>query len=147
MSEAVQIALVRHFIEDVLGRGDFAALNALAAPDCADHADAPGPAALALFLVPWRAAFPDLEITIEDLIAEGDQVTARWTLCGTHRGAFLGCPPTGRRVAVAGAERYRLADGKIVERWATVDTVELLRQFGAPSPALSAGGSAALAPA
>ena len=137
MSEAVYSAVARHFIEEVLGRGDFAALNALAAPDCADHADAPGAAALALFLVPWRAAFPDLEVTIEDLVAEGDRVTACWTLRGTHRGPFLGLPPTGRRVAMAGMEHCRLADGKIVERWATVDTPGLLRQLGVGVP----GGS------
>src|SRR5918997_2118439 len=116
MPEAAHRDLVRRFIEGVLGRGDFAALNALAAPDCADHAAASGPGALAQFLVPWRAAFPDLAITIEDLTAAGDTVAVRWTLRGTHRGAFLGRPPTGRAVAVTGIERYRLADGQIVER-------------------------------
>ena len=138
MSEAVHSDLVRRFIEGVLGRGDFAALNALAAPDCADHADAlgaaPCPEAIAQFLVPWRAAFPDLAITVEKLVAEGDRVAARWTLRGTHRGAFLGVPPSGRRVAVAGTERYRLAEGRIVERRATVDTDGLIRQLGAPVP-------------
>ena len=130
--------VVRRFIAEVLGRGDFAALNALTTHDCVDHADAPGPApcsaAIAQFLVPWRAAFPDLAITIEDLVAEGDTVAARWTLSGTHRGAFLGLPPTGRRVAVAGTELYRLADGHIIERRATVDTPGLLCQLGAASP-------------
>ena len=134
MSEAVQIALVRHFIEDVLGRGDFATLNALTAPDCADHAAATGPAALVQFLVPWRAAFPDLALIVQSLEAVEDRVAARWTLCGTHRGAFLGQPPTGRRVAVTGTERYRLADGRIVERWATVDADGLRRQLGARVP-------------
>ncbi len=136
MSEAVSIALVRRFIEEVLGRGDFAALNALAAPDCPDHADVPAPApcpeTLAHFLVTWRAAFPDLQITVEDLIATGDRVAARWTLCGTHRGPFLGLPPTGRRVAVAGTELYRLAGGQIIERRVVVDIPGLLRQLGAP---------------
>ncbi len=132
MSSTANIAVVRRFIEGVLGRGDFAALNALAATDCVDHAAAPGPAALAQFLVPWRAAFPDLALTVEELVAEGDCVAARWTLCGTHRGAFLGQPPTGRRVTVVGTERYRLSGGRIVERWATVDTDGLLRQLGAP---------------
>ncbi len=138
MPVAANTALVRRFVEEVLGSGNFAVLNALAAPDCADHADAPGPApcpeAITQFLVPWRAAFPDLAITVEDLIAAGDRVAARWTLRGTHRGAFLGLPPTGRPVAVTGTEFYRLADGQIVERWAAVDTDGLLRQLGAPAP-------------
>ncbi len=137
MSSEANKALVRCFVEKVLGGGDFAALNALAAPDCVDHAAAPGPAtcpgAIAQFLVTWRAAFPDLAIAVEDLVAQGDRVAARWTLRGTHRGAFLEVPPTGRRVAVAGTELYRLADGRIVERWATVDTDGLLRQLGAPA--------------
>ncbi len=134
MSTVANRAVVRRFVEGVLGRGDFALLNALAAPDCADHAAAPDPAALAQFLVPWRAAFPDLHFEIEELVAAGDCVAARWTLRGTHRGAFLGIPPTGRPVTVAGTERYRLADGQIVERWVTVDTDGLLRQLGAPAP-------------
>jgi steroid delta-isomerase-like uncharacterized protein len=133
MSEAAHISLVRRFIEGVLGRGDFAVLNALAAPGCTDHA-APGPAAIARMLVPWRAAFPDLTIDVEGLVAEGDCVAARWTLRGTHLGAFLGLRPTGQRVAVTGTERYRLADGRIVERWATVDADGLRRQLGLPVP-------------
>ena len=134
MGADVNRAVVRRFVEDVLGCGDFAVLNALTAPDCADHAASAGPAAITQFLVPWRAAFPDLTLTGEELVAEDDCVAARWTLCGTHRGAFLGQPPTGRRVAVTGTERYRLADGQIVERWATVDTDGLRCQLGAPAP-------------
>ena len=137
MSTAVNRAVVRAFVEGALGRGDFAVLNALAAPDCADHAGtlgaAPCPEALAEFLVTWRAAFPDLCIEIDELVAQGDRVAARWTLRGTHRGAFLGRPPTGRRVAVTAVEFYCLAGGKIAERWALLDTPGLLRQLGAPA--------------
>src|SRR3712207_1157319 len=134
MSTVDNRAVARRFIEEVLGGGDFAALNALAAPDCTDHAAAAGPAALVQFLVPWRDAFPDLVIAVEGFVAEGDCVAARWTLRGTHHGPFLGLSPTGRRVAVAGTERYRLANGKIVERWAAVDTAGLRRQLTAPAP-------------
>ena len=137
MSTVDNRAVARRFIEEVLGGGDFAALNALAAPECADHADTPGPATIAQFLVAWRAAFPDLAITIEDLSAAGDTVAVRWTLRGTHRGAFLGRPPTGRAVAVTGIELYRLADGQIVERQASVDTEGLLRQLGVGVPGVS----------
>ena len=131
-------AVVCRFVEEVLGRGDFAALTALAAPDCADRADAPGatsrPEAIAHLLATWRAAFPDLRLEIDELVAAGDRVAARWTLRGTHHGAFLGLPPTGRRVAVAGTELYRLAGGQIIERSAVVDIPGLLRQLGAPAP-------------
>ena len=73
---------------------------------------------------------------------------ARWTLRGTHRGAFLGRPPTGRAVAVTGVELYRLAGGQIVERQASVDTDGLLRQLGVGVPGGSFHASApASAPA
>ena len=136
-------AVVRRFVEQVLAGGDFAALAELAAPDCVDHAapanGAPGLAAIAGVVVLWRAAFPDLAIAIEDLLAEGELVAVRSTVRGTHRGDFFGLPPTGRRVAVAALALYRLAGGRIVERWAVVDTLELLRQLGLPPP-LPAGG-------
>jgi steroid delta-isomerase-like uncharacterized protein len=137
MSTVDNRAVARRFIEEVLGGGDFAALNALAAPDCADHADTPCPTTIAQFLVAWRAAFPDLAISIEDLAAVRDTVAVRWTLRGTHRGAFLGRLPTGRAVAVTGVELYRLADGQIVERQASVDTDGLLRQLGVGVPGVS----------
>ena len=145
MSTADNCTVARRFIEGVLGRGDFAVLNALAAPDCADHAAPPGPATIAQFLVAWRAAFPDLRLEIDELVAAGDCVAARWTLRGTHRGAFLGVPPTGRRVAVAGRELYRMASGKVVQRCAAVDTPGLLRQLGAPPPARPTGAPTTLA--
>ena len=139
-------AVVKRFVEEVLGRGDFAALAELTTPGCVDHTAPPGqpPAegTVARYLVLWRAAFPDLRITVEDLLAEGDRVAVRSTVSGTHRGAFLGVPPTGRRVAVVAMAFYRLARGQIVERWAVVDTLEVLRQLGA-SPSLPADGQGA----
>ena len=147
MSLDANRVIVRRFVEGVLGSGDFAVLNALAAPDCADHAAPPGPAGLAQFLVDWRAAFPDLRLEIDELVAAGDCVAARWTLRGTHRGAFLGLAPTGRQVAVAGRELYRLAGGQVVQRCAAVDIPGLLRQLGAPLPTRSTGEPGASVPA
>src|SRR5919199_534431 len=113
MSLEVNKALVRRFVEEVLGRGDFAALAELAAPDAVDHAapvhGLPGLAAVASVVVTWHAAFPDFRVTIEDLLAEGDRVVVHATLRGTHRGDFFGLPPTDRPLAVGGLERYRLA--------------------------------------
>jgi steroid delta-isomerase-like uncharacterized protein len=145
MSAAANKDLVRRFVEEVLVGGDFAALAELTTCTCIDHAASAGQpgglAGVARLMIAWRAAFPNLAITVEELAAAGDRVAARWTLSGTHRGAFLGVRPTGRRVAVAGLELYRLAAGRIVERWAVVDLLGLLRQLGAPvpSPAGAAG--------
>ena len=131
-------AVVRRFVGEVLAQGNFAALNALAAPDCLDHAAPPGHpsglVAISHLVVLWHAAFPDLQITIEDLLGEGEKVAVRATLRGTHRGDFFGVLPTGRQVTVTALELYCLAGGKIVERWAVVDTLGLLHQLGAPFP-------------
>ena len=150
MSAEANKALVRRFIEEVLAGGDFAVLAELTAPACVDHAPPPGqpsgPAGIAPLVIVWRAAFPDLAITIEDLIAEGDQVVVHATLRGTHRGDFFGLPPTGRTVAVGGLARYRLSSGRIVERWAIVDTLGLLEQLGVPSPVRRPGSVGGVRP-
>jgi predicted ester cyclase len=78
-----------------------------------------------------REAFPDLHFTIEDLIAEGDRVVFRSTIRGTHRGAFQGIPPTGRRVTVGLIDIVRVEDGRFVEHWGGPDLFDLLRQLGA----------------
>ncbi len=64
-----------------------------------------------------REGFPDLTVTIEDVMAEGDRVTARVTMRGTHRGEFQGIAPTGKRVEVRAIDMFRIEDGKIVEHW------------------------------
>ncbi|HSE05403.1 MAG TPA: ester cyclase [Methylomirabilota bacterium] len=84
-----------------------------------------------------RAAFPDSEATLEDILAEGDRVAYRLTIRGTHRGSFLGVEPTGRRVAVAFYAIVRVEGGKLAEEWGGLDQVDLLRQLrepGAPGP-------------
>jgi predicted ester cyclase len=84
------------------------------------------------------ASTPDIRITIEDLIAEGDKVVTRWTTRGTHTGGggFFGIPPTGKPVVTAGITIHRLAGGKIVEGWNQIDALGLLQQLGVtPAPA------------
>jgi steroid delta-isomerase-like uncharacterized protein len=84
----------------------------------------------------FRTAFPDLHFTIEDEIAEGDTVVSRWTARGTHRGEFMGTPPTGRTIAVTGMDILHFVDGRIRENWAAFDALGLLQQLGAiPAPA------------
>jgi steroid delta-isomerase-like uncharacterized protein len=81
-------------------------------------------------------AFPDLNRPVDDLIAEGDKVVARWRAEGTHTGSFQGVPPTGRRASITGITIFRLRDGKIVEEWGESDMLGLLQQVGAlPGPA------------
>lgn len=78
-------------------------------------------------------AFPDLHITIEDLIAEGDKVVARDTVTGTHQGEYMALPPTGKSVTYNEIFIVRFADGRIAETWGVVDVLSQLRQLGAIS--------------
>ena len=77
------------------------------------------------------AAFPDLQTTIDDQLAEGDKVMTRWTQRGTHRGEFMGIAPTGKHVTVTGITISRIEGGKMAETWTYVDTLSLFQQFGA----------------
>jgi steroid delta-isomerase-like uncharacterized protein len=81
------------------------------------------------------SAFPDLKRPVEDLVAEGDKVVARWTSVGTHQGDFMGIPPTGKQVTTSGITIFRLEDGMIVEEWSESDMMGMLQQVGAfPGP-------------
>jgi predicted ester cyclase len=75
-------------------------------------------------------AFPDLHLTIEDQLVEGDRVAFRWSATGTHTGPLGAAPPTGKSVALDGLILDRLADGKVVERWEQWDQSLMLQQLG-----------------
>jgi len=80
-------------------------------------------------------AFPDLHMTVEDLIAEGDKVVIRFTSMGTHKGDLMGIAPTGKQVKSTGIAIYRIVGGKVVEEWAERDTLGMMQQIGAvPTP-------------
>ena len=80
------------------------------------------------------AAFPDLELTIEDQIAEGDKVVMRWTGRGRHQGEFQGLAPTGKEVVITGITISRIEGGKEVEAWEEVNMLGLMQQLGAIPP-------------
>ncbi len=76
-------------------------------------------------------AFPDLHVTVEDVIAEGDRVVGRNTVTGTHQGEYMGIPPTGKSITYDEIFIVRLADGRIAETWGVVDVLSQMRQLGA----------------
>ena len=78
----------------------------------------------------FRSAFPDLKVTVEDLVAEGNKVAARWTWGGTHRGELMGIAPTNKQVAATGTSIHRVAEGKIVESWFNFDALGMMQQLG-----------------
>jgi len=87
----------------------------------------------------YRAAFPDVRITVDDVIAADDKVVLRWHSEGTHRGELAGLAPTGARASVTGIGIDRWKDGKIVEAWTEWDNLGLARQLGAAPPEGSVG--------
>jgi steroid delta-isomerase-like uncharacterized protein len=97
-----------------------------------------GPAALdkagmkGFYSALW-GGFPDLTLRIDDMVAEGDKVTWRVTATGRHDGTFMGLPATGKPVTFGAQYEFRFEDGKIVERWSTIDRLSLLVQIGAVS--------------
>jgi deazaflavin-dependent oxidoreductase (nitroreductase family) len=82
-------------------------------------------------MVAYTSGFPDLQLTTEDMVAEGDKVAIRNTWRGTHQGAFQGLPPTGKYVTFTGTDIFRFAGGKIAEQWADLDALGLMQQLGA----------------
>ena len=83
----------------------------------------------------FRSAFPDLRISQDDVIAEGDQVVTRFTVHGTHQGELQGIPPTGKQMTITGIEIVRVSGGKIVEAWSEFDQLGMLQQLGViPAP-------------
>ena len=83
----------------------------------------------------FRRGFPDVVSTIEDLMAEGDKVVARWRSRATHQGDYMGIAPTGNEVEFTGISFYRIEEGKIAQSWNIEDRLGLMRQIGAfPEP-------------
>ena len=135
MSTEANKALLRRYIEDVWHQGNLAALDDYLSADYRRHVSPTVPP-LTLDgqkqrLAGFRSAFPDIALTLEDVLAEGDRVVFRSTIRGTHKGAFQGIAPTATRVTVALLDMVRIQDGRIVEQWGGPDLLDLLRQLGA----------------
>jgi steroid delta-isomerase-like uncharacterized protein len=91
---------------------------------------ATGAQAIAEVFGTLRRAFPDLHVSVEDLIAEGDKVVSRNTVTGTHKGEYMGRPPTGKSVTYNEIFIMRFVDGRIAETWGVVDVLAQMRQLG-----------------
>jgi steroid delta-isomerase-like uncharacterized protein len=106
------------------------------APDCIMHATE-GDRSLEediQYTLIFLTAFPDLRVTVEDMVAEDDKVATHWTMHGTHDGPLSGIPATGKQVTVKGVTTKRITDGKVVEEWALIDMLGMMQQLStAPS--------------
>ena len=90
-----------------------------------------GPAGYLEIIGMMRGGFPDIQWTLEEMIAEGDNIAARFTMRGTHQGNFFGVPPTGKKIAVQAMNFYRWSNGQIVGERGQPDLLGLLQQSGA----------------
>ena len=120
---------------DLLNAGDIDGFGALLSDDFVEHEETPGLAptkdGVLEFFRMYRAAFPDLRMDPEDVLASGDKVVARVRATGTHEGEFMGMPPTGKSVDVQLIDIMLFAeDGLVREHWWVVDMLAMLQQLG-----------------
>ncbi len=127
-------AVVRRFFEELLSTDNLAVADELLSPGFHFYfAGSPDPMNRERyneFLVARRAAFPDRRFVVEDMIAEGDKVSARFTMRGTHKGEFRGIAPSGTEVTMTGIDMIRLAEGKLVEDRVEVDQLGMMQRLG-----------------
>lgn len=128
--------LVRRFVREVVNGGDYDVVDELFAADYVRYdptlaEEKRGPEGFKETVETWRTAFPDIEMTIDAMVAEGDLIAFRSTETGTHEGEFMGIEPTGERIELTGNVMHRLEDGKLVETWASFDMLGLFDQIGA----------------
>ncbi|MGD9711737.1 MAG: ester cyclase [Thermomicrobiales bacterium] len=140
MPADVNTVALREAVGSFNSKDDRERYFALYAEDALFHGYAPedlhGTAAIRQFYDMVWSAFPDIHLSVEDVVADGDRVAARYQISGTHDGEFMGIPTTGKPIAVNGMTIFRFADGKVVERWQFLDTMAMMTQLGAlPGPA------------
>ena len=128
-------AVARREIVELFGRGNFDAANDIYHPDYVGHeptsGDIRGIEAAKQYAASFRQAFPDLQPTIEDQVAEGDKIVTRFSVRGTHQGETEDFgPPTGNRFEITGITVEQFAEGKIVEDWTIFDALGLMQQLG-----------------
>lgn len=133
-SEDNNKALVRRVLEEAFNKGDFAVVDEAIATNYVSYDPSippvHGPAGLKQMIGMYRTAFPDVHITIDEMVAAGETVVTRWTATGTHKGPFNGIPGTGRKGTVSGIQITHFANGKAVEDFVNWDTLGLMRQLG-----------------
>jgi steroid delta-isomerase-like uncharacterized protein len=128
-------AIVRRLVEELWNKGNLSVADELFAPNY-EHHDAStldfgrGPESEKKRATLYRTAFPDIQLTMEEVIAEGEIVMTRWSCRGTHKGDLSGIAPTGKQINISGVTIARLANGKMAESWVNWDALGLMQQLG-----------------
>jgi steroid delta-isomerase-like uncharacterized protein len=127
-------AVIRKFLDEVINQNRMDRATDLVEEDFVELDPLPGQRqgreGLKAVLAMMRTAFPDIHWVVEEMVAEGDKVVTRFTWTGTHRGEFLGVPPTGRSVSVKGVVIDQLASGKMSNSRMLMDSLGMLQQLG-----------------
>lgn len=132
-------ATVRRYYDEVFNQRNIDLVDELAVEDYVENNPFPGQGNgrndLKARVQAILGAFHPMRFKVEQVVAEGEQVVVRWTQTGTHSGNFMGIPPTGKEVTVAGIDVHRLRDARMAEHWHVVDQFGLLQQLGViPAP-------------
>jgi len=131
-------ALERRMYEEIYNKNNLGAYGQFFATDWVCHpslpAVPPGLEGMKESHTLMSKAFPDMQVKLEDIVAEGDKVACRWTATATHKGEFMGMAATGKQVTVTGIHIDRIAGGKIVESWNYSDMMEVMQQLGMKPP-------------
>jgi predicted ester cyclase len=127
--------IIRRLVEEIINKGDFAAIDEVYDAHFVNHDALPG-APIGLEgvrqqVMTFRSAFPDCQETIDAITAKGDKVIVRSTVQGTHTGCWMGIAPTGRPIRAMRINILRTDGGKIVEQWGNSGDGDVLRQLGA----------------
>ncbi len=127
--------IFNRYLEEFWNKGDLTVADETLAPDVRFHdlialGLPPGPGGVKQNYLAFRKGFPDLQMTVEDMVTEGDRIAIRWTAHGVHKGDFQGIPATYRSGTITGMSFVRMVDGKIVEGWQDLDALGLLQQLG-----------------
>jgi predicted ester cyclase len=127
-------ALVRRFVDEVQSGGNTDLIDEICSPEFVNHSAPPGLPAdcegIKIVTAMFRGAFPDSYFSVEDMIAEGDEVVTRKTFHGTHEGEFMGIRPSGRTVNVSLIDVVRISEGRVVEHWSVGDNLGMMQQLG-----------------
>jgi predicted ester cyclase len=131
----------RRIIEEIFGAGKYELADEILDPKAIGHDPAlpepvKGPEGLKESARGYREAFPDLKLTVEEIVGEGDVVALRWTARGTHKADLFGIAPTGKQATVTGITIDKYSGGKLIESWTNWDTLGLLQQLGAVPAAM-----------
>jgi predicted ester cyclase len=132
-------AVIRRFVEEVQNRRDWDVYGELNDPSFVNHSSPPGVPndreGGKAFLGGFLGAFPDAKFTIDDMIAEGEQVVTKKTFAGTHKADFFGIPATGNPVTLQFVDIMRVREGRITEHWLSMDQLSFMQQLGViPQP-------------